>query len=300
MSQAKVLSSHRRLRMALIVTAVLGVVLFGAYHWLVSTAQSTLRQRLTERGLNLTSSSESWSLFGGITLNNAALRGLPDNEPLIEISALHVDILWREVWQTRKAVTRWHITDGTLTLHDVDGPVKFEHVTTDLSVHNDKIEIAQLDTRNGSVSIAVTGEILTAKASPDKPRQTEAIKLRLKPVRAVMNMLGFKPGGGTFAITGGFTVDLRPDAAQWTATLHGSGPKLELHGVPMKKAEEDARISQSDLKLSSQIAFEKGTAAVDATLAGWQDQPLLLSGTLIDTAGRKDTFKGQRVGKTER
>jgi hypothetical protein len=286
--------------MALIVMGVLVVVLFGGYHWLVSTAQSTLRQRLTDRGLNLTSSSESWSLLGGVTLNNAALCGLPDNEPLIEISALHVDILWREVWKTRKAVTRWHITDGTLTLHDADGAVSFQHFTTDLSVQDDKIEIAQLDTVNGPVSIAVTGQIITAKASPaDTPHQTEAFKLRLKPVRAVMDMLNFKPGGGTFAITGGFTVDLQPAAVQWTANLHGSGTKLELHGVPMKEAEVDAQISQSVLKLTSKIAFAKGSADLEASLAGWQDQPLLLSGTLIDTAGRKDTFKGQRVSKND-
>jgi|GEM_PF-935674 len=298
MSHAKVHPPHRRLRLALIATAVFVVVLFGAYHWLVSTAQSTLRRRLTEQGLNLTSSSESWSLFGGVTLNNAALRGLPDNEPLIEISALQVDILWREVWKSRTAVTRWHTTDGTLTLHDPAGAVSFEHFTTDLSVQDDKIEIARLDTVNGPVSIAVTGQIITAtRSTPATPQNEEAFKLSLKPVRAVMDMLDFKPGGGTFAITGGFTVDLRPDAAQWTASLHGSGAKLELHGVPMKQAEVEAQISQSDLKLSSKIAFEKGTAAVDATLAGWQDQPLLLSGTLIDTAGRKDTFKGKRVGK---
>jgi len=300
MSHAQVHSPHRRLRLALIVMAVCAGVLFGAHHWLVSTAQSTLRRRLTEHGLSLTSSSESWSLRGGITLKNAALRGLPDNEPLIEISALHVNILWREIWKSRTAVTRWHITDGTLTLHDSAGAVSFQHFTTDLSVQDDKIEIAQLDTVNGPVSIAVTGQIITAKAKrPATPQQEQAFKMSLKPVRAVMDMLSFKPGGGTFAITGGFTVDLRPDAAQWTATLHGSGAKLELHGVPMKEAEVDAQISQSDLKLSSKIAFEKGTAAVDATLAGWQDQPLLLSGTLIDTAGRKDTFKGKRVGKTD-
>ncbi|MCX6847495.1 MAG: hypothetical protein NTY98_01095 [Verrucomicrobia bacterium] len=298
MSPAKVHPPHHRLRLALIATAVVVVVLFGAYHWLVSTAQSTLRRRLTEQGLNLTSSSESWSLFGGVTLKDAALRGLPDNEPLIEISALHVDILWREVWKSRTAVTRWHITDGTLTLHDPAGEVSFQHFTTDLSVQDDKIDIARLDTVNGPVSIAVTGQIITAKHStPATPQNEEAFKLSLKPVRSVMDMLSFKPGGGTFAITGGFTVDLRPDAAQWTATLHGSGAKLELHGVPMKQAEVDAQISQSDLKLTSKIAFDKGTAAVDATLAGWNDQPLLLSGTLIDTAGRKDTFKGQRVGK---
>jgi len=68
-----------------------GALLFGTYDWLVSAAQSTLRQRLNEHGLNLTYSSQSWSLWGGITLNDAALRSLPPgNEPLIEISALHV------------------------------------------------------------------------------------------------------------------------------------------------------------------------------------------------------------------
>ena len=248
MSYAKIPAPHRRLRIALIVIGGLIVASFGAYHWLVSTAHAALRRRLSERGLNLTSSSESWSLFGGITLNGAALRGLPGNEPLIEISALHVDILWREALKTRGAVTRWHITDGTLTLHDPGGAVSFE--------------------------------------------------LNLKAVRAVLDMLNFTPGGGTFAITGGFTVDLRPATAQWSATLHGGGPKLELHGVPMKEAEVDAQISQSDLKLSSKIAFAQGSAVVEATLAGWEGQPVLLSGTLIDTAGRKDTFKGQRMGKT--
>ncbi|WP_395747301.1 hypothetical protein [Prosthecobacter sp.] len=291
---------HRhRLRMALIVLGVLVALGFGGYHWLVATAKSTLRQRLKERGLDLTSSSESWSLLGGITLENAALRALPDNAPLIEISALHVDILWREIWKTRSAATRWHITDGTLTLHDQEGAVSFEHFTTDLSVHEDKIEISQLDTVHGPVSFAVTGQIITATAKPAAPHQEEAFKLSLKPVRSVLDMLSFKPGGGTFAITGGFTVDLRSAATQWTAKLHGGGAKLELHGVPMKEAEVDAQISQSDLKLSSKIAFAQGSAAVEASLAGWADQPLLLSGTLIDTAGRKDTFKGQRVGKTD-
>ena len=299
MSYAKIPAPHRRLRIALIVIGGLIVASFGAYHWLVSTAHAALRRRLSERGLNLTSSSESWSLFGGITLKGAALRGLPGNEPLIEISALHVDILWREALKTRGAVTRWHITDGTLTLHDPGGAVSFEHFTTELSLQDDKIEIARLDTINGPVSIAVSGQIITAAGSPATPPQEEAFKLNLKAVRAVLDMLNFTPGGGTFAITGGFTVDLRPATAQWSATLHGGGPKLELHGVPMKEAEVDAQISQSDLKLSSKIAFAQGSAVVEATLAGWEGQPVLLSGTLIDTAGRKDTFKGQRMGKTD-
>ena len=38
--------------MALIVMAVVVALLFGAYHWLVSTAHATLRRRLTEHGLN--------------------------------------------------------------------------------------------------------------------------------------------------------------------------------------------------------------------------------------------------------
>ncbi|WP_395736832.1 hypothetical protein [Prosthecobacter sp.] len=298
MSRAKAHSSHHRLRTVLLVLAVLAVLLVGGYHWLVSTAQKTMRQCLSERGLSLTSSSESWSLLGGITLNDAALRSLPSNDPLIEITALHVDILWRDVWQTHKAVTSWHIKDATLTLHDQAGAVKLKHFTTDVSIRDDKIEIAQLGTDNGPVSVAVKGQITTAAASSDSSASKEPFQLNLKPVRAVLDMLNFKPGGGTFAITGSFAVDLRPAPVEWSATLHGSGPKVELQGVPMQQADVDAQLSQSGMQLSSKIAFARGSATVEASRAGWDEQPLLLSGTVTDTAGHKDTFKGQEIGKT--
>ncbi len=276
---------------------VFAALLLVGYHWLVTTAQATLRQKLSERGLSLTYSRESWSILGGITLTDAALRSLPANDPLIEISELHVDVLWRDIWQTHTAVTSWHVKDGTLTLHDQDGAVKFQHFTTDVSLRENTIEIARINTDNGPVSMAVKGSIITA-ASRDSPETKVPFKLNLKPVRSVLAMLSFKPGGGTFAITGSFSVDLRPAAVAWSATLHGSGAKLELQGVPMQQADAEASLSQSELKLSSKITFAQGTATVEATRAGWGEQPLLLSGTVTDTSGHKDTFKGQEIGKT--
>jgi hypothetical protein len=77
----------RKLRIALIAMAVFGALLWGGHEWLLSSAQSTLNQRLTERGLSLTYSSLSWSLRGGVTLHDAALSRLsPGNEALIEIT----------------------------------------------------------------------------------------------------------------------------------------------------------------------------------------------------------------------
>lgn len=300
MPHASAHSRHRRLGIVLITLVVTCALLFAGYEWLVSAAQSTLRKRLNEHGLNLTCSSESWSLLGGITLKDAALRGLPDDQPLIELSALHVDILWRDAWRARAAVTRWRIDDGTLTLHDEAGEVKLQRFTTDFSVQEDKIEIDKLHTANGPVEISVAGQLIlgTSKKAPP-PEEKQPFHLNLKPVRAVLNALDFKAAPNAFAITGSFSVDLRPEDVLWSATLHGIGKKVEWREVPMQHVTLDTQLSQAALKLTADIAFAQGTASVEATRAGWADEPLALSGTLTDGAGRKDEFKGQQSGKTE-
>lgn len=293
-------TSHpSRLRLLLIGMTLTGALLFGAYQWLVNTAQSTLRQRLIEHGLSLTYTSQSWSPWGGITLNDAALRRLsPGNEPLIEITALHVDILWREVWHARAVVTRWHINDATLTLHDPEGAVALQHFTTDFAVRDDKIDLTRLDAVNGPVTFAVTGQIIIAAASDAPTAHDQGFQLNLKPLRAVLDTLEFKPGTGPFMITGSFTVDLRQTAVMYGAALHGTGKQLEWRGVPMQQAEVDVRLSQAELKVSSHLTFAQGSATFEATRNGWEQEPLIMTGTLTDSAGRKDEFKGQHQGKT--
>ncbi|MDB6007078.1 MAG: AsmA-like C-terminal region [Prosthecobacter sp.] len=295
MTHASKSPPRRKLRIALITIAVLGVLVFGAYHWLVNKAQTTLRERLSERGLALTYNSVSWSPWGGITLQQAALKSVEaDKEPLIEISALHVDLLWRESWRERAAITHWHISDATLTLRDEAGPVSVEHLTTDVSLGEDKIQIMKFEATHGVVTIAVAGDILAA-AKTEKAEPVEAFKLNLKPVRSVLNMLDFK-GSGSFGITGKFMVDLRSEAVLWSADLDGHGKTVELSGVPMQQVDLDAQLSQAELTLNANVVFVHGTAAVKATRADWDKAPLILSGTVTDSAGRKDEFNGEQQG----
>lgn len=288
---------RRRLRIAIIATAVMAVLLVGAYHWLVNKAQTTLRERLNERGLALTYSDVTWSPWGGITLEDAALKSLEaDKEPLMELSAVHVDLLWGESIRTRSAITHWHISDAKLTLRDDTGGVTLEHLTTDVGLRGDKIEIKQFKTTHGVVTMDVAGEIITAAPKEEKT-EPEVFKLNVKPVRSVLNMLEFK-GSGNFAITGSFKVDMQSEAVLWSADLSGHGKKVELSGVPMQQVDLEAQLSQADLKLNANVVFVRGTAAMKATRADWQKAPLILSGTVTDSAGRKDEFNGQQGGKS--
>jgi hypothetical protein len=283
---------------ALIILAVVVALLFGAYEWLLITAQSTLRQRLNEHGMSLTYRTLTWSPWGGITLSDAVLRGLPpENKPLVEISALHVGMLWHEAWQARSAITRWFVNDATLTLNDPDGAVTLQHFSTDFSMRANKIDIASLGLTDGPATVVVKGQITAATTSGASADQV--FKLDLKPLRSVLDTLDFKPGSGAFAITGSFMLDLRPAAVEWSADLHGTGSKVEWRGVPMQQAAVDAQLSQTALKVAATLTLVHGSATLEATRSGWKDEPMLLTGTLTDTTGRKDEFKGRQEEKSK-
>ena len=297
MSRVTLSTSHRKLRITLIAVATSSVLLWGGYEWLLSNAQSALTKRLAKRGLSLTYSSDSWSLWGGVTLHDAALRRLsPGNEPLIEISELHVEVLWREVWNTHSATTRWQTDEASLTLHDDKGEISLQHFTTDFELRGDKIDIASLSTSNGPVAFALTGQILTATAS-GTPSEKK-FSLNLKPLRVVLKALGLKPDAGRFTIAGSFNLDLREEIVTWNAKLHGTGKQVEWRGVPMQDAEVSATLSQNELALSPRITFAQGSLTAELTRAGWQQQPLLMSGTLTDSGGRTSEFNGQHQGET--
>lgn len=285
----------RKLRIALIAVIGTTLLLWGGYEWLVDTAQARLKQRLADRGLSLTASSQTWSIWGGITLHDAALRRLsPGNEPLIEISALHVDVVWKDAWRARSAVTSWRAEDATLTLTDEQGAVSFQHLTTDFIVREDAIDITRLDANNGPTAFALAGQILTAGATDASADKT--LKLDLKPLRGVLATLVIKTSTSPFAISGTFALDLRPSPVTWSADLRGAGKQLEWRGVPVQEAEIKAQLSQELLKLSAGITFAQGTAQFELTRSDWGQSPLILEGTLTDSAGRSDKFKGQHEG----
>ncbi len=286
-----------RLRLAGIILIIVAALALGGYCWLVSAAKKTLNERLAQRGLSLKSAGQSWSPWDGLSLKEAVLRRLSaGNEPLIELSALHVDILWREAWKTRAAVTRWQTQDAKLTLHDAQGAVTLEHFTTDFVLRDGRFDIARLDTSNGPLAFVLTGQILTG--ADDASQSETGFSLNLKPVRAVLESLNVKPGTGPLTLSGSFAFDLRPSPSLWNATLHGAGKQVEWRGVPMRETELDAQVSQAELKLAASVKFAQGSVKIDLTRAGWDQTPLKMSGTLTDSAGREDEFSGRNEGST--
>ncbi|MDB6139596.1 MAG: AsmA-like C-terminal region, partial [Verrucomicrobiaceae bacterium] len=287
-----------KLRLAAIILAVVAAILWGGYEWLLSTAQSKLKQRLADRGLSLQYTSESWSPWNGLSLSQAELHRLsPGHEPLFEKSQLHVDILWHEAWQARVPITRWQAKDATLTLHDTEGAVTLRHFTTDFVIREDKLDIAHLDTNDGTVIFELAGQIMTP-AAQTKPGD-EPFSLNLKPIRAVLTALNVKSGTGPLTLAGTFVFDLRPSPSLWNANLRATGRGVEWRGVPMQNTAVEAKLSQAEMKLACELKFAQGSAKIDITRQGWEGTPLTMSGTLTDAGGETDEFNGSHQGTND-
>lgn len=290
----------RRLRLLLIVGAVFLGLLWAGYEVLLQTAQSRLNDRLAARGLVLTSASQSWSAWKGIALKDAALRRLPGTEgadaaPLMEMSSLHVDVLWRETWTAGSAITRWQAEDATLTLHDEAGPVTLSHVSTDFDLRSGDIEIKRLDAVQGPLSFALRGKILLADTqAPSTPKSP--FKLNLRPLRSTLNTLRFNPERGPFHVTGDFTVDRRSSPPVWSGEVRGTGKDVEWRGLPLRDALVQGTVSQTGLELTCDLALLQGSALVKLSREGWSQTPLNMTGTLTDTASRRDEFRASYLG----
>lgn len=299
MSQTPRPSFLRRYRLLLIL-GLLTLGLWGAYEWLLSSARSRLNDRLAVRGLVLTSTAESWSAWGGITLKQAALRHLSDDgngQPLLETSALHVDILWQETWSTGDAVTRWQAQDATLVVHDDVGAVTLDHVFTDFDVRSGEIQIVRFNAANGPLTFALKGNIVLAPPASPGVQEGE-FELNLRPLRATLNTLRFNPAKGPFHVTGDFTVDRRSTSPTWSGKVRGTGQNVEWRGLPLRDALVQGQVSQAGLDLTCDLALLQGSAQVHLNREGWSQTPLQMNGTLTDTAERRDDFTASYLGST--
>ncbi|WP_166647046.1 AsmA-like C-terminal region-containing protein [Prosthecobacter fusiformis] len=260
----------------------------------MSKARKEVDERLEKRGLVLNAKSESWSLWGGITLKEATLSRLTgDQPPLFEISELHVDVPWREVWAAKSAITHWRAEDAILVLNDDQGSVTMEGLTTDFAVRQGTIEVAGLGMRQGPLVIELKGEILTATGGGG----SSEFNPNWNGLRSVLKTLSFKPGSDPFRITGLFNVDLRTPPAIWSVDLRGEGNQVNWRGLPMQNALVEGQASQGGLRLTANLKLLKGSGLVELSREGWKDTPLIMTGTLTDSAGRSDEFIGRYEGK---
>ncbi len=285
---------HRRLRLALVSLAVIWAIGWVAYHALLSAGQKKLREQLAARGLSLESRSESWSFLGGIVLKDAALRHVDGvHQPLVELSALHVGVLWGELLHEHKVATRWQSDDAALSLTDADGALSIEHFTLDCEVRGNTIAITRLEANHDALRFVLSGQIITTADTNEPPGP---IALDLKPLRAVFAAIGMKAGTGSFTIEGDLAMDLSQTPSTWKASLQGTGKQVEWRGLPLQEVELKAQLADTGLVLTGDVKFTKGSATLALNRDGWQTEPLLLEGTLTDDSGHSDSFKGRHLG----
>ncbi|MDB6007615.1 MAG: AsmA-like C-terminal region [Prosthecobacter sp.] len=287
-------SRSSRIRCLLIIAALLPVLMWGAYHWLVVKARSTLDQRLADRGLELTYKSETWTPWGGITLQEAALiRRRAAREPVASISNVHIDLEWGASWDARAAITHWTAKETTMVVNDEEGAVTLERFSTEFIVQEGKVTMQNLVMHQGGLTVDVTGAIVTApKSAGPKPE----FQLHLKALRGVFNTLNFSPDHGEFKVTGAFTMDVREKPWTWNAKLHGEGREVEWRGVPMDEAISDAEVNEEGMDSTSQVKLANGSTQMKLKRkGGWKGTPLVLEGTATDTHGHSDEFSGSFV-----
>ncbi|MBB5040222.1 AsmA-like C-terminal region-containing protein [Prosthecobacter dejongeii] len=296
MSTVSAPSLARRLCVPLIALAVVATVLWLGCEWLVRRAQVQVKESLAARGLLLTSKSESWSLWGGVTLQDAVLSQVSGNRPpLLQISALHVEVEWGQSWEHRSAITRWLAEDAVLTLQDEVGAVTLNPFTLDSVVREGQVDVARLRLGQGALTVDVKGEVLTSTTSEQGGDKTP-FSPDWQSLRSVFRTLSFNPEAGPFQITGVFAVDLRNSAVIWNADLQGTGQHVEWRGVPLKNAMVEGQVSQGGLRLTGDFQFTQGSALIEMSREGWSQTPLNLSGTLTDSANRSDEFEAAYLG----
>ncbi len=297
MSKASAPSLARRLRVPFIVLAVVAALLWFGCEWLVSRAQEKVKESLAARGLSLTSKSESWSLWGGITLQDAVLRQVSGNKvPLLQISALHVEVEWGQSWEHGSAITRWLAEDAVLTLQDVEGAITVNPFTLDSVVRDGQVDVVRLRLGQGALTVDLKGEVLTS-SSPSEGGDKTPFSPDWQSLRSVFRTLSFNPDAGPFQITGLFAVDLRNSPVIWNADLRGAGQQVEWRGVPLKNAIVEGQVSQGGLRLSGDFQLTQGSALIEMSREGWSQTPLNLSGTLTDSANRSDDFEAAYLGR---
>ena len=298
-SPSEVPKPRRRLvRVMLICFVIVSLISWAAIEWITAKAASEFRRRLAMRGMDLEYASEAWTPWNGLILTSAALhRNSTNHDSLIDLTRLHVDVRWQESWKTRTVITRWRTDDAILTLHDAVGAITLNHFTIDLVARAEAIEVSRVETNDGALTFALSGRILVGES--DGP-VNKAVSLDLKPLRSTLAALKFKPGAGPFVVTGTFSLDSGASPPAWQADLAGAGKETEWRGLPLQEVTAESHVSNVGLKLDALLQFAKGSAKIAASLDGWNGTPLLLSGSLVDSAARMDEFDGsfQGVSKT--
>ena len=285
-------------RWVLLILAILGLGVWLARGKIAAWVEKEVVTQLAGRGIYLHYSLRTWSPWHGLHLEHVVLdREATGNQPVIEVSDLHVRLPLLEILASRGFISHWHVKDGTLVLHDGSGAITFEHVTTTVVVRPGAVDVLKIDARTGALALALSGKVLLGPG-PEKPNTPMApFFLDLSVLRASLDVLAFNPEAQPFTIEGSYSVDLRDaNAPSWRANLSGQGRNVEWQGIPMTNAGISAEISSKGMKADARLQLKAGAANVSFAMADWDTSPLRISGTLADAAGQTDEFSATYAG----
>ena len=288
----------RRLAWVVAALAVICLAVWAAWEPITAKMEAGLIRQLNEHGVYPRYAHRSWLPWRGLRFDRFVLhRDAGENDPVIELSGLTVELPWTAIWEHRDVISRWQTADATLTLHDAAGSIAFDHLTADIVLRGQQLEILKLKVRHQSVSCDVTGGIILkapakqnpARTSEPKPSPPRDFAVNLRVVRTVLAWLDFKPDAGPFDIRGTVSMDFQA-APKWQAELRGTGQGVEWKGIPLRAATAHGQLSQAGMRITPDVQFAKGSAKVAVSREGWKGSPLLVAGEFADDAGRADTF----------
>ncbi len=288
----------RRLVWVVAALAVICLAAWAAWKPITAKLEAGLIRQLNEHGVYPRYAHRLWLPWRGFRFDRVVLhRDARENEPVIELSSLTVRLPWTEIWKQRDVISRWQTADATLTLHDSAGSIAFDHITADIVLSGQQLEIRKLKVRHQSVSCDVTGEITLrapaqhnpARTGEPKPSPPRDFAVNPRIVRTVLAWLDFKPDAGPFDIHGTVSMDFQA-APKWQAELIGTGQAVVWKGIPLRAATAHGKLSQAGMQITPDVQLTKGSAKVAVSREGWRSSPLLVAGEFADDAGRADTF----------
>jgi hypothetical protein len=275
------------------ILAALGVValavFFGGRHWISAQIENRLRGELEKRGVTMERKNASWDPWRGLHLTGLRLHQKgAQKQKIAELENLNLRIPLSGYFGSKPRTTHWHISDSSVTFHDAEGPVTLDHFSLRLSAGSGKIHVGRVAASKEGLTAKLSGTIMTSAVESTAP-----VRLDLAAVRATLATLNVRTGTGPFQVTGKFHIDATASDPAWSATLDGKGTNLEWNEVRWTKAVANAELSAKGSAIHYDLSTAHGSTQGTASVADWDKSPLIFSGHIQDSKGRKDEYRGR-------
>ncbi len=267
--------------------AVTGI--WAGNRWIGRKVQSSLVSQLHRHGLELQWQQSFWDPWRGLQLRGLTLRRVGGDPSIVaELGNLDLGISITNLVGGDRT-TSWRVHNAVATLHDSKGAVKFDQVSLHLDAQDGRLEVRSLKMSKAGVTATLTGDILLSANSLET---SEPIHLNLDAIRATLTTLDFRADSGRFKVEGNFKFDATKPLIDWSSRLTCHGDEVEWKGVRCIKATARAEISSLVSEIHYELTTAHGSVAGIASKKDWSDSPFVFEGTLRDSGGQADEYRG--------